>query len=451
MSDSATPTPAAPAPAAAPQTPAAQPASPPAGQALPQPTPGTPAAPAAPEAAKEPTNVREAKQALRRGPDRFPSTITEAKAALGKGEHHAQNQPREPDGKFAATEPSGEPTPDLNASGEPTPPATPPADAAATTQLGEPEAPKAEGAPDVPEGMVRIDIPKGHPAWEAGREFALVPKEHEKYHRWAINNAVRRDDVEAAVKNGREWQQYANRLKAELDATREFAGGIFADPTVIAQIDDIRRTYGDEAAKRFEAGLWQEQQAKVAEITKGQETEAQKVATAQTTMRFVRDVLRTAATRYPEWVQGWPAVDQMSDAQIAVMVSASPLANAFAAYGARMEASGSNDPNINEFLQLTDPVFVQDPRARQRLEARQKARLEQERTAAAKAEADRLAAEERKKLEEAAARRSQYPWMGVPATAVPAQVGVDEGAGGPRTVHEARRSLSRRGRATAGA
>lgn len=431
MSDSATPTPAAPAPAAAPQAPATQPAPPPAGQPPAQPTPVAPAAPAAPEAAKEPTNVREAKQALRRGPDRFPSTITEAKAALSKGEHHAQTQPRAEDGKFAATEASAAQAPDPNAPAAPAPDATPPAEGAAPAPSGEPAAPDAAATDAVPEGMVRIDIPEGHPMRHRGDHY-LVPKGHEEYHRWAVNNTIRHQDVEGYAKSAKDWQQYANRLKAELDATREFAGGIFADPTVIAQIDDIRRTYGDEAAKRFEAGLWQEQQAKVAERTKAQEAESAKAEMDAYANDFMQRAWGEAEKRFPG-------------------MTPQEIHTAIVAYGSYVMARKGEELKMDEFLKHAAYAAIQNPTVRAEAERRRNARLEQERQTAAKAEADRLAAEERKKLEEAAARRSQYPWMGVPATAVPAQVGVDEGAGGPRTVHEARRSLSRRGRATAGA
>lgn len=428
-----TPSNATPAPAPAPQTPAAQPQSTPAGQAPAQPTPDAPAAPAAPEGPKEPpraASVREAKQQLRRGGDRYPSTAAEARAALGKGEHHAQTQPRAEDGKFAAQEPSGDATPDLNASGEPTLPATPPDDATATTQPAEPEAPKAEGATDVPEGMVRIDIPKGHPAWEAGREFALVPKEHEKYHRWAINNAVRREHVA-------QWEQHAKgvenenrRLKAELEAAREFTGGIFNDPAVVARVQEIRQAWGDEEANRYLAGLQAEQQAKVQELTQKQEAEAQQAEKQTYVQNFMRQAYGEAEKRFPG-------------------ITPQEIGTAIAAYGSYVEARNGEQLDLNEFLKHAAPLALQNPQVRAEAERRRNARLEQERQASAKAEADRLAAEERKKLEEAAAKRAQYPWMQVPAGAVPAQVGVDEGAGGPRNVHEARRSLRRLGRSAA--
>lgn len=433
MSDTATPTPTTPSnatPAPAPSTPQAAPATPqaaPTGHQPPaQPTEGTPAAPATPEGPKEPTSVQEAKQALRRGQQRFPATVAEAKAAAG-GEHHSKDQPRAGDGKFAAPEPSaGDQPPDPNATAAPALDATPP-DATATPQQGKPVAPDAAGTPEVPEGMVRIDIPEGHPMRHRGDHY-LVPQGHEEYHRWAVNNTIRRNDVESAAKTARDWQQYANRLKAELEATREFTGGIFQDPAVIQQIDDIRKTYGDEAAKRFEAGLWAEQQGKVQELTQQQQAEAQKAEAVAYVNDFQQKAFAAAQRRYPEW-------------------SPQEVANALAAYGSWVEARGANELKLDEFLKHADPVYLQNPQARAAAERRRSQRDEQQRQAAAKAEADRLAAEERKKLEEAAARRAQYPWMQVPAGAVPAQVGVDEGAGGPKTVHEARQSLRRRRRA----
>lgn len=447
MSDTATPTPTTPpaatpaaAPAATPEPAPPQPGAAPAGAEAPQPTP-TPAE--GTEGPRQPQSAAEAKQALRRG-KQYPSTAAEAKQALAQPrpeQHHSQEQPRAEDGKFAATqsgaadaaspEPSAAPeAPDPNAAAAPAPDATPP-DAAATPQAAEPAAPDATGTAEVPEGMVRIDIPEGHPMRHRGDHY-LVPAGHEEYHRWAVNNTIRRNDVEAAAKNTREWQQYANRLKAELDATREFAGGIFQDPAVIQQIDDIRKTYGDEAAKRFEAGLWAEQQGKVQELTQQQQAEAAQAERAQIVQGFMQQAHAAAQKRYPEWSQ--QEVD-----------------NALAAYGSWVEArSGGNasaqELKLNEFLSHADPVYLQNPRARATAEQRRNQRLEQERQNAAKKEAERLKAEEQKRLEEAAAQRAQYPWMRVPANAVPAQVGVDEGAGGPRTVQEAKRSLTRRGR-----
>lgn len=429
MSDTATP---AAAPAATPEPAPPQPGAAPAGAEAQQPTP-TPAE--GTEGPRQPQSAAEAKQALRRG-KQYPSTAAEAKQALAQPkpeQHHSQQQPRAEDGKFSTPAPSDATAPetppaaaDAAAAGDDSSAATAPDPNAAAAPAPDATAAPDAGTAEVPEGMVRIDIPEGHPMRHRGDHY-LVPQGHEEYHRWAVNNTIRRNDVEAAAKNTREWQQYANRLKAELDATREFAGGIFQDPAVIQQIDDIRKTYGDEAAKRFEAGLWAEQQGKVQELTQQQQAEAAQAERAQIVQGFMQQAHAAAQKRYPEWSQ-------------------QEVANALAAYGSWVEARGADELKLDEFLQHADPVYLQNPRARATAEQRRNQRLEQERQIAAKAEADRLKAEEQKRLEEAAAQRAQYPWMRVPANAVPAQVGVDEGAGGPRTVQEAKRSLTRRGR-----
>lgn len=329
-------------------------------------------------------------------------TVEEAKAALGA-------QPRGPDGQFIPTETAAADTAPAPAVAE----ATPVADAAATTT--EPTAATA------PEGFVRIDLPEGHALRARGQDHLLAPQGYEDYFRWAVQNAVRRDDIVKWQSYANQWKDRATQAEARATALAEVGETVLLDPKTAHIINDMKTTYGEEYAEAFKRGLLKDKvEGRIAELdTQRQAQEAEQGAVATAT-NFANAAYADAVQRFPLWTS-----DKFDDA--------------LASYGALMERRGEAVPDLNVFVRHAQALYLQEPAVQQQMQA---LTLEHNRTEAERVrqgERDRLAKEERDRLETARQRRVEIPMAGLPSAAATSQtLGVQSG---PKNAREARDGL----------
>lgn len=172
----------------------------------------------------------------------------------------------------------------------------------------EAETTDAEAGTEPPDGHVRIALPEGHPLRDRGREFVDAPKADEDYHRWAINNAVRRAEVEQYQSRLAQMEEQLVRLQATQGATAEWQNTpeyreAFAQYQEIAAVDQ-------KAAERFWKGVQGELQ-EVAEKKFGeaqtQRTQQQNVQRAQ---QFQAEAAQVIQGYMPPEVLQIPAIGQ---------------------------------------------------------------------------------------------------------------------------------------------
>lgn len=361
------------------------------------PSAATPTTPVAPQPAALPTSAVEARRLL--VPDAAQRNVRDAMATLGVT-HPSADQPRNEAGQFVSTDA--------------------PLTDAATAPAEEASAP--EPAALAP-GLVRIDIPAGHPL--AHRTDALiVPAEAEEYARWAVNNAVRREQIV-------EWESYAKaqearaiEAEAALRAHTEVVEADLLDPKTQHMLRDMARAYGPEYAEALKRGLIgdkleQRKQEIVREISDSRLADDAE----RTAQQFVNSAYAEAVNRFPEWTQ------HEFDA-------------AMSAYGSYMEARGQEVPDLGNFVQFATSLYIQKPEVQSTLQQQRAelARRQEEQTRIE--ERKRLEAEELARIEAAAAARRNNPFgrvpasAGVPASAIP--------SGGAATAREAFASLTGR-------
>ncbi len=363
------------------------------------------AVPATDAGAGQPTTATAAREQLFQRPA-LPATAAEAQQALNL-------PPRNAEGQFTTESAAVTETP-AESVAEAVPAAVPAAAPEATP-----------AATVVPDGFIRLDVPEGHPLRDRGLSEVLVSKDMEDYHRWALQNPVRRDQVV-------QWQTYANQWKdraiaaeARASALQVVGDTVLVDPKTQHMISDIESTYGKEAAEAFKRGLIdpkieaKTKEARDAFVASEALNEAQAVAT-----RFANTAYATAVKEFP-------------------LFTPAEFDHALATYGALMEATGVEVPDLNAFRRHAAGTYLQKPEVQSQLAAQQKRQTDAELEKARKAERDLLLKQEADRLAAARDRRLEIPMAGVPSTvATAATLGVQTGA---QTVGAARDALFRRG------
>lgn len=363
------PAPAAPAPTAAPATETAAPEA---------------AQPEAPkqEAQKKPESRRDARKGL---VDTLRSKTTEAPLPAAPVtptdvRPDAQGKLHGPDGKYVS--PAGETEPQATAEPASTPAAT------------------------APEAKERIELAPDHPLRERGRQYVdeLTPEEMKAL----ANTSLRQREVEAARKEAEEARQSLIRLQAERDIYAEAVRGVAQDPTIAAQVDEIRRVWGDDAAKRYLAGIMQEYTGRTEERVQALEAE-----------RTQQEVQR----QFTEFVKGaYGEVDKLlRKIPGAPVVPPETVQRWLNGFGSLMIAQGrENEATVEEFGEYAKDQLLRVPEVRdslKRIAARQDAerRKAQEEEIRQQIETQR-AAEEANRLRQAGqTRRTLNPVAQVPS------------------------------------
>lgn len=193
----------------------------------------------------------------------------EARARAQAQSERASEQPRAADGTFTEAERAAEAARVAASAADPN----------AVPATGAGTEPKAVSGP--PEGMVRVDLPEGHPLREQGRTHFDVPAADELHQRALVNAVTRRAEVEAAAQREAEANARAARLEAELRFVRE-RGNEFWTPEDQFLYDDIIKSYtptlGAEGAKAradaFKRGREREAQSAIQSVHEEAELQA---------------------------------------------------------------------------------------------------------------------------------------------------------------------------------
>ena len=351
-----------------------------------------------------------------------PRTLAEARRAImqertGRIE---PGQPRDEQGRFAPVE--GE-----EAATDPEPPAE---EAAAPEASGEPAGEPGDATPPAaegpPEGMVRIELPEGHD-WRRGeRTHFDVPAEAEQMVRTAINNPVRRAEVESARREAQAAEIRLAEMQARMEATQGFLQQALSDPALAQQLAEIRDAFGEDAAQRHLNGLMQEFNGTADEQARTATTQVQEALQQRAAETLVQTVWNVAPTRY----------EGFSESDISQLITAyGEAAEMAAARGLQVDTS----PDL--FFQFADSIYEERMGQKKQTEAERQAELERVRE-----EARREAAEaERQRLAELAEKRKANPLAGV-APSLQTGRTIPTEPSGPTNVHEARRALFRRAR-----
>lgn len=216
-----------------------------------------------------------------------------AQRAAREARERAQQQPRAQDGTFSAEQT---------------------AEAARAAAVADSEAGSATGtetaseAADVPpQGMVRIELPEGHPLRDQGETYLDVPAAKERTYRTLVNSAARRAEAEQAQTQLAEERTARARVEAELRFVRE-RGDEFWTREDQALYDDIIASYteglGADAAKAraeaFKRGRQQEAQQAIAQV----QDEADLAAVAAHWRNEGQVFQRAAHERLPQMFEG---------------------------------------------------------------------------------------------------------------------------------------------------
>lgn len=259
-------------------------------------------------------------------------------------------------------------------------------------------APVDAGAATVPPGMVRIEVPEGHPLRDQGVDHIHALESEERSHRAALNAAARRSEVEQYRQEIARLQDERIRLQAQVEA-RQKSGDPMADPAAM-EIYQALLEVDPAQAERYKRGLeWEAQQA--AEARYGElSAERQQAETQQAIQQFVAGAEQAVVEYLPPDLRGLPQMRQHFE-------------NAVALYDRHLELEFSRGrttpPSHDEFVDvffkreiLTDPTVRQW--AERHTEAQKQAEAQRIKAdAEAKALADAKAAEEAR-LRDAAQR-----------------------------------------------
>lgn len=203
--------------------------------------------------------------------------------------HHSQEQPRNDAGQFVEGQaaPAAEPTQVLDGSAT--------AEATAST----------EAAYAPPAGMVRIELPEGHPLRDQGTTHLDVAPSQERTIRAAVNAAARRADVEAAMARVQEEAAARQRAEAQLRFFQEHGNG-FWTPEDQSLYNDILQSYaalGPEKAKQmadaYKRGREAEASAQMGKVAETADLEAINGHWQTEGERFRTEALAHLPTQYP--------------------------------------------------------------------------------------------------------------------------------------------------------
>lgn len=359
-----------------------------------------------------PTNAREFRQSLR---DRIVARQADA-VTVGA--------PAEPVAEVATSEAAPEPV--VDATGRAHDPAT-----GKFLPSGEVATPEAAPAP---EGLVRIELPEGHPLRERGRthyEVRITSPEEEAEIRGLIATPVKQRELREARERIAQMEEQLLRSQAETAARQKWEQGL--SPEIREKLAAVEAV-DPETAALMRRGL----EAALPELA---ETEFRTLAEERTQAEVAREVESfrqrahgAASTVYAD-IASAPYFPDL-------------LRRAEAAYGAELmarEARGDASPHSEaEFLQFLRPFIVAHPEAagviRQRVEAQRQAEREQA-AAEAKAKAEAEAKQrEAERLSAALQNRRTNPLGGV-AMGVTTGAQSVPGEARPVSAHDARRTL----------
>lgn len=365
MSDTALTT--APAPAAAPEAPAA---------------PVVQPEPVAPEAQQpKPLSMAERLRAIDKGQRGFPAV--QAKPT----QQPEVQQARDEQGRFKAED---------GADAAPQAPVVAP-DGTATQDQG--DAAKAVDE-TLPAGYVRVEIPEGHALRERGKTHLTVSEADASEARAMLNQWRKNSEIQAAQDRVRE----AERARIAAEATAEFwreHGQEFFGPDFDVQYRDIEQTYGKDAAERFKAGVKAEATARMEEARTAKVREQEVLEVQRYGGKFMALAEQDARSRYPAFFDSYGMPNEAYKA-------------AMSAYGAWLSGTGTSELRAADWYRFADLEHNRLPAVQRAIEARQseeRARVAQE---AERRAQEAAAAREKQRLEEAAANRRTLPFGGTP-------------------------------------
>lgn len=287
-----------------------------------------------------------------------------------------------------------------------------------------PEAPAGEAAPAEPPAAeapqrVRVDLPEA--LRERGRDSIEVAPEYEREIRALVNGYTRRAEVERLNHYAQQVEEHAAGYRAQADAYWELLQVALTDPNLGEEVRQIRELLGDEAASRHLQGLLQQAGGKITERVGAYRQEAAAARMEQRAISFAQEAYQAARASYPLWSDG-------------------EIQRALGHYATYLELNGGQDYSMQEFFNLANSLYLQNPRVQEEAQRRYQANQTAERERLAQELRAQHEAQERQKLAEAANRRSTNPLAGAPS-AVRTGVTVPAVETRPTSVQEARRAL----------
>jgi hypothetical protein len=240
---------------------------------------------------------------------------------------------------------------------------------------------KDTGADAVPDGFVRLAIPDGHPLRDRGETHLLFPEAQEAYGRWAINQGVRAKEVESLRAEQSKIARERIQAQKEAEFWRENAGAFFT-PEFYTQYEDIKSTYGEEAANRYKAGVRAEAEVKLQEVRQEADREVAVEQVREETQRFTNWAVEDARQNFPAFFG--PNGEHRPE-----------FGRALRMYAAHIQSEGSGRLTVDGWRQAALYVYQQMPEVRAAMEAARNRGRE-----TAQAEAQRKADEAARKREE---------------------------------------------------
>lgn len=365
-----------------------------------------------------PTSFREARQSIR---DRIAASVRAVETPAD-----TPAEPAAPSDAAAIETPSAAPDPVLDAQGRAHDPAT-----GKFLPSGEAATPEAASAP---EGLVRIELPEGHPLRERGRthyEVRISSPEEEAEIRGLLATPIKQRQLKEAEARVQEMEEKLLRIQAQEAARQKWEQGLTpAHREMLAAVEDVNPGAAALMRRGLESSLPELAEQEFRSLADQRAQAEVQTAAAQ----FVSRVEAIASTVYAE-IAREPYFPEL-------------MFRARAAYGAELtarEARGEDSPpDEREFLGYFRSFALQHPQAsvvfRQKVAATQQA--ERERVAAeTKAQAEAEAKQrEAAQLQAALQKRRTNPLGGV-AMGVTTGVQSAPGDARPASAHEARRSL----------
>lgn len=271
------------------------------------------------------------------------------------------------------------------------------------------------------EAVVRVRIAADHPLRANGRytgpEEIPVPPALEEVFRYALNDPIRRADVEATRREAEQTVQRVQDQLAEASARLEVAQSrvrsLIADPSLAAIYADLKQAYGDDHADRWLDGELRQDEAQIMERLEAHRQQQMQQVAVQAEAGFRSEAIEAVRSQVPWWAEGSPNATALFD-------------RAWREYsddiGAALQAGRSVAPSVEEFIgQYLRPRFATDPYTLSYLQqqnqqaeaARREQEAERQREAAAEAErkakAEREAAVQEFKQQAAQTRQTMPP------------------------------------------
>lgn len=277
-------------------------------------------------------------------------------------------------------------------------------------EVGTPE----QGNDSLPEGMVRIRLPEGHPLRDQGREFVTAPKDEERQIRALVNGYTRTREAEEARTENERLMEENILLRAQLEASDSLRDKLLTDPEIRAEYDEIY-AINPAAAETWLRGIEAKQQPDVQKSVQEKIKEARRKRAETESQREARQ-FRQHMRAYVD--SDYPMLADLPHLD-ALMEEAFQSYSGALSFRARQGYDVDLDPN--EFVRKhLAPVFYNDRQAGHRLrqaaaQRNGKTKEQERRLAEAKAKADGKKREQ-EHLEDAANRHGdKNPLAQVPS------------------------------------